>query len=399
MTAPAGYRSVFAVPEFRWLWCAHVLSVAGDQLARVALTVLVFDRTASAGLAALTYALTYLPDLVGGTALAHLADRFDRRAVMVAADVVRAVLVAAMAMPGLPLMAQAGLLVVVQLAAAPFQAARQAVLPDILDGDRLTVGIGVTQLTYQGGLVLGFGAGAAAVAFLGVGGALLVDAATFVLSAVLIGFGLSAHRPGSASSRRPSILTGWRLVARNPRLRSLLAIACCSGFYVVPEGLAVPYAAQLGGGTAAVGWLLAANPAGTVLGLVVLRRLPPARRTRWLGPLAVATSFVLLPTGWAPALPVSALLWALAGALSAHDMVTNALYVSAAPPSQRGQVVGVAIAVLRSAQGLAIVGAGLLAQVFAPSTVILAAAAAGVVFGLGAAVAWAVSREWHIEGL
>jgi hypothetical protein len=97
-------------------------------------------------------------------------------------------------------------------------------------------------------------------------------------------------------------------------------------------------------------------------------------------------------------LPVSVLLWALAGALSAHDMVTNALYVSAAPPSQRGQVVGVAIAVLRAAQGLAIVGAGLLAQIFAPSTVILVAAAAGVLFGLGAAVSWAVGREWHIEG-
>ncbi len=389
MSAPAGYRSVFAVPEFRWLWCAHVLSVAGDQLARVALTVLVFDRTASAGLAALTYALTYLPDLVGGTALAHLADRFDRRTVMVAADVVRAGLVAVMAVPGVPLVVQAGLLVVVQLAAAPFQAAKQAVLPDLLAGDRLTVGIGVVQLTYQGGLVLGFGAGAAVVAALGARGALLVDAATFVFSALLIGFGMSDHRPVSEPGQRVSITSGWRLVARDPRLRSLLAIACCSGFYVVPEGLAVPYAAQLGGGTAAVGWLLAANPLGTVAGLVLLKRLPPVRRSKYLGPLVVATSLVLLPTGWAPAVPVSALLWAVAGALSAHDMVTNALYVAAAPPSQRGQVVGVAIATLRASQGAAIVAAGLFAQLFAPSTVIAAAAFLGVLFGLGAALAWA----------
>jgi hypothetical protein len=49
MTQPATYRDVFGNSEFRALWTAHVLSVAGDQLARVALTVLVFDRTRSAG--------------------------------------------------------------------------------------------------------------------------------------------------------------------------------------------------------------------------------------------------------------------------------------------------------------------------------------------------------------
>ena len=200
---PASYRAVLAAPEFRRLWAAHLLSVAGDQLARVALTVLVFDRTRSAGLAALTYALTYLPDLVGGAALAHLADRFDRRAVLVGTDLLRAVLVAAMAVPVLPLAVRILLLVAVQLAAVPFQSARSAVLPGILDGDRLTVGIGLMQTTYQAGLAVGFGAGAAVVAGLGPSGALLADAATFALSAALIGTGLGPHprQPGVHAGR------------------------------------------------------------------------------------------------------------------------------------------------------------------------------------------------------
>jgi MFS family permease len=64
------------VAEFRGLWTAQVLSLLGDQLARVALTVLVFDRTESALLTGLVYAVTYLPWLLGGPLLSGLADRY-----------------------------------------------------------------------------------------------------------------------------------------------------------------------------------------------------------------------------------------------------------------------------------------------------------------------------------
>lgn len=393
MTAEtANYRSVFAVPSFRRLWIAHVLSVAGDQLARVALTVLVFDRTRSSGLAAVTYALTYLPDLVGGAALGGLADHFPRRTVMVLADVGRGTLVAVMAIPGVPLLVQVGLLAVVQLLAVPFSAARQAVLPDILTGADLALGIGVLSMTYQAGLVLGFGGGAAVVAGLGTSGALWVDAATFALSAAVIRLGLAAHPPPRAHAagegQWAKIRAGWRVVARDARLRSLLTLACCSGWYVVPEGLAVPYAAQLGVGSAAVGWLLAANPLGMVAGMLLLKRLAPARQLRALGPLAVATSLVLLPTGWGPGVAVSMALWACSGAFSAHNIIIQSAYVSTAPADMRGRAVGLAMAALRAAQGVAIVLAGLLAQLLPPSVVIAVAAGAGVLMAAAAATAW-----------
>jgi predicted MFS family arabinose efflux permease len=390
-TQAASYRDVFAVAEFRRLWFAHVLSVAGDQLARVALTVLVFDRTASAGLAALTYAVTYLPDLLGGATLGGLADHYPRRTVMVLADVGRAGLVAVMAVPGVPLLAQVVLLAVVQLLAVPFATARQAVLPDVLAGDELTVGLGVFAMTYQAGLVLGFGGGAAVVAGLGTSGALWVDAATFAVSAAVIRLGLRRHAPRGSSATQSTwakVRAGWRVVAVDGRLRSLLALACCSGWYVVPEGLAVPYAAQIGGGPAAVGWLLAANPVGMVAGMVLLKRVPPSRRLRLLGPLAVATSLVLLPTGWAPGLVVTVALWMVSGACSAHNMIVQAAYVTTVPEELRGRAVGVAMAALRAAQGLAIVLAGLAAQFLPPSLVITVAAAAGVFAAAGAAVAW-----------
>jgi predicted MFS family arabinose efflux permease len=314
---------------------------------------------------------------------------------MVMTDLARALLLVFMAIPGMPLIALAALLVMVRLMAAPFSSARQAALPDMLVGDRLTLGLGVISITYQCGLVLGFSAGAALVSQLGLSAALLINATTFLFSAALIHFGLSLYRPAPLSSADASpgqwatIKAGWKIVGGDRRLRSLLAIACCSGFYVVPEGLAVPYADQIGTGTIAVGLLLAANPIGTVIGMLILRRIRPDRRLALMGPLAVLSSLVLLPTGWAPGILATVMLWTMSGVFSAHDMITQATYVRVVPAHNRGQAVGVAFAALRAAQGLAIIVAGLLAQLLMSASIIAIAAVLGTVAAIVAATRWA----------
>src|SRR4051812_37258108 len=90
----ATYREVFAVGEFRHLWAAQTLSSLGDQLAQVALAVLVYHRTNSAPLTALTFALALLPPIGGGPVLAGLAGLFPRRRGMGVCDGPRAALVA-----------------------------------------------------------------------------------------------------------------------------------------------------------------------------------------------------------------------------------------------------------------------------------------------------------------
>src|SRR5437660_4154958 len=87
----ATFRDVFAVREFRALWFSEILSVAGDRLALVALTLLVYHRTGSPLLAAVAYAAGYVPWVIGGLFLTDLADRRPRRTVMIACDAVRAV--------------------------------------------------------------------------------------------------------------------------------------------------------------------------------------------------------------------------------------------------------------------------------------------------------------------
>ena len=389
---PATFRDALAVGEFRTLWLAYALSVCGDQLAAVALSVLVYSRTGSPAWAALTYALTFLPDLLGGPLLAGIADLVPRKLVMITADVARAVLVGVMAIPGQPIAVLVVLLFVVQLMSAPFTAARGAVVPAMLTGDRYVAGMTIMRMTYQLGSVAGFAVGGAVLAGLGTSHALLIDALTFVASALLVLFGVGLHRPPVTAGARPSwfatVSGGLRLVGRDRRLRSLIGLACVSGAYVVPEGLAVSYAAQLHGSPAVVGILMAADPAGMVVGMLVLQRLRPSTRLTLFGPLAVATCAVLIPTAWAPGVVVSVILWFASGIGSAYNMITQATFVQHVPDGQRGQALGLAQTALRVSQGIGIVGAGLLAERFAPGSVIGVIGAAGVGIAALAASAW-----------
>ena len=180
---PATYREVFAVPEFRPLFGTFLLSTAGDELARVALTVLVYERTSSPLLSALTFAISHFPWLIGGPFLSTLADRLPRHRVLIATDVVRALVLGLMAIPGMPLLLLLVLLLFVSLCAPPFESARSALMADVLDGDRYAVATSLTTVTLQVAQVAGFLAGGALVA-LHPSLALGIDAATFAISAL-----------------------------------------------------------------------------------------------------------------------------------------------------------------------------------------------------------------------
>lgn len=401
------FRDVFAVAEYRWLWLAQIFSVAGDQLARVALAVLVYTRTHSPALTAATYAITYVPWLIGGFALAGLADRLPRRAVMVGCDVARALLVLAMAVPGMPLWSLVVLLFVVTLLDVPFKSARAATIADFLDGDRYVLGTAVSQITIQTGTVTGFAVGGVVVAFLGARSALLADAVTFAASALMVRYGVRArpavaapdHGPslggsgGAAGHRRArfgEMTAGVRLVFGDRRLRALMLLGWLAAFYTVPEPLAVPYTAQLGGGAVAAGLVFAAGPAGTVLGSVTFTRVVAVhQRLRWMGPLAVGCCLVLLGCLLRPGLAVSIAIFIVSGAMGSYQLAANAAFVAAVPNRRRGQAFGLANAGIQVAQGAVYVLAGVAATAITPAAVIGAAGA------LGAGAACLLALNWR----
>jgi predicted MFS family arabinose efflux permease len=387
---PAGatFRDVFASGEFRALWTAQLLSVVGDQLARVAVTLLVYDRTRSPLLAAVTFAASVVPVFLGGIALAGLADRLPRRRVMIACDIARLALVAAMIVPGLPVAALVVLLFAITLLGPPFTSARAGIYVDVLAGDRYVLGTAITTTTYQAAQVAGFAAGGALVALAGIRTALLADAVTYAASALLTGLWV-AVRPATAAaaaglrSHLADIARGVRLTFGQPGLRTPLLFGWLAAFYNAPEAVAAPLARSLGGGTAAVGPLLAAGALGSAIGALAFTRLTaPDRRLRWMRPLAVAACGVLGLFALGPPLALALVILLASGIFDCYQVAASAAFVRRAPPEQRAQAFGIAQAGISLGQGTVMVAVGAAAQFAAPATVIAVTGLLGAVIAL-----------------
>ena len=395
---PATYREVLAVPEFRALYAAHVTSLLGDQAAKVALAILVLNRSDSPLLAALAYAVGYLPWIVGGPILSPLADRRPRREVMVRCDVVRALAVGAMALPGMPLWLLFLLLLGASLLMPPFEAARAATLPDVLHGDRYVVGSSLSNITNQLCQVAGFVLGGAAVVALTPRGALALNAVSFAASGLFIARGVR-HRPAVSRDSRPTlrgdVVEGARVVFSTPVLRSILLLAWTgAAFALVPEGLAVTYARRLGYGPLATGVLTAAGPAGLVIGALLIGRLMgPRARVRWMRGLAALAFVPLVLTITHPPLYAAVALWTVSGIGLAYQIPANATFMLAVPTEARGRAFGLAQSGIQALQGISIAGAGALALTLDPHVVI-------AVFGVGGLVAVGLlGLAWPHEAL
>jgi predicted MFS family arabinose efflux permease len=380
---PATYRSLFSERQFTALFIAQAISLTGDQLARVAIATLVFSETGSAFLTALIYAVTYLPWLVGGPLLGGLADRLPRRAVMVSCQLTSAVLVALMAVPGMPLIALAALLFVVILAESPFLSARASLLVDVLPDDRYVLASAMNQLTIQAAQVVGFAAGGALIRLIGPRDALLVNALSFLVSAVLVRFGVRVHRAIASVQLGNSwerMKTGAKVVFGDPRLRGLVLLGWLATFWVVPEGLAAPYAE---GDSTAIGLLLASQPIGSVVGGVVLSRMVrPATRLEVMGWLAVMSCLPLVFFFTTPPLPVAVGLLVISGIGTTYNLPANAAFMQALPAERRGQAFGLVSAGLVAGQGISIALAGACAELTSPGVVIGVAGVLGVAAAL-----------------
>lgn len=385
----ARFRDVFAIGEFQVLWIAQAQSRIGDQFARVALSLLVFERTSSAALTALVYASTYLPPLLTAPLLAGLADRYSRRTVMWTVDVLRAVLIGLMAVPAMPLPVL-GLLVVAVACPEPlFSSARIATLPKVLPGGRYQVGMGITGATDGIAQIAGFALGGVVVAATGSPHLVLaVNALTFLVSAALVRWGLRPHLPetggdtGNSAPKGRFALAGVRLVARNRSLMGLAALAWTFGFYVVPESLAAPYVAEIGAGASAVGLLMAADVAGMAIGGLLVARLGTEVRRRLTVPLAFAAGLPLVVTFAEPGVWVAAVLWAVSGLCSSFVVIAEVRFVLQVPDEIRARAIGFAAAGLQTAQGLGMALAGVLAEALSPALSIALCGAAGSVVAL-----------------
>ena len=388
------FRAVFAIGEFRALWGAEALSQAGDQLARVALAILVYQRTGSATLTGLTYALTLAPAFLGGILLSGLADRIPRREVMVATDIIRALLIGIVAIPGVPFPVVYVLVAGVSFFQAPFKAAQLALLPAVLSGDHYVVGMGIRTITMQSAQMIGFAGGGVLVnainPYLGLG----LDSVTFILSGLLVRFGVRARPAAATQVARPSFVSsvaaGAALIWRDKGLRVLVLFGWLAAFLIVYEGLAAPYVDEIGGNTIAVGLVLASDPLGSVVGALVFSRfVSPSTRPKIMGALSIVSCLPLLLCFAKPGVVVSIILFALAGALgTAVVMQSTASFTLGVPDESRSQALGLSNSGLATIQGLSPLLAGVLADRVSTTATVGIVGVIGLVIAIPAAYSW-----------
>lgn len=390
--------SAFEVAEFRALWLADLLSSCGDQIARVALSVVVYQRTGSAILAGLTYALTYAPSFLGGIVLAGLADHFPRREVMASLDLIRAVLIGLVAIPGIPLGATWALIAAVSFVSPPFKAAQLALLSDVLDKRRYLAGLSIRSITNQSAQLAGFAGGGLLLTLVGPSYGLAIDSLSFVASAAFVRFGVHRRPAAADASARQSFvgssITGAKLAFADRGARVLLGMIWLVGLIPTYEGLAAPYSAALGGGTVAVGLLLASDPCGSVVGSFLFGRLRPAWQVRSLGPLTVLTGIPLVLCLIHPGLVVSMVVFAVSGAFGTIVVIKATDELSQrTPDTHRGMIMGLSNTGLTTTMGISPLIGGAVADQTSPALAVAWFGIGGIVLAVPLAIGWHAARR------
>jgi predicted MFS family arabinose efflux permease len=355
-TAPTGgFRASASLlrrnRDFRSLFLASVISLGGDWFLWVAINGLIYTATGRAlyvGLAILAQeAAFFLASPFGGV----LADRLDRRKLMIVCDVVRAFVCVAFLLVGEDTIWLAYVLLPVLAAfAAPFDPASTAATPNLVDPDDLPVANALNGSLWGTMLAVGAGLGGLISAKFGADTAFLVNAASFVISAALLGSirrsfserrETHAEHPGVVEATRET----WRFARRDHRVLSLLAVKF--GFGAAAGLLALIPVMALSvfkSGNVGFGILMAARGLGALIGPFLGHRIAgPAHRRLFpaIGLSLAVFGLSYMALGAAPSLAIAAVTICVAhlGGGSQWMLSTYGLQVLV-PDRIRGRIFG-----------------------------------------------------------
>lgn len=343
---------------YRRLWLAQCVSLLGDWLTLIALAVVVSGRSQGSGLAVSGLLLVQLvPTALVGPLSGVLADRFDRRRLLVLADVLRSGIVLLL----IPAVASTRLWPVFALAtlhfsvATVFEPARTALLPRIVEAGELVAATTIATVTWSFMTAVGAAAGGGLLAVVGVPGAFLLDALSFVVSALLIA-SLStsaAASRGAGGAEDAGFRAGLRYLAEHERTAAVLLVKATIGV-ALSDTFIVLYATRvfpLGrGGGASLGWLWACFGVGALLGPALLNLANDGsvlRMRRLIVASSASISIGLALLGVAPTLAAAGLAIVLRGMGGAASWTySTVIFQKVVPDRLLGRLIAIDLATL-----------------------------------------------------
>jgi MFS family permease len=409
-------------PRVRRVWLAQVVSELGDWLNLVALLQVLARHAPGAQAAGWLLIIQTSPQVVLSPLSGWLVDRFDRRSVMIAADLCRAVVVLGYLLVDAP----SRIPLLYALAAVHFsftsffEPARSALIPRLCSGPDLVRANALTGVTWSAMLSLGAALGGLLTALVNPRLAFMIDSSTFVVSAlVLLGLRRAALDPeaeekpageGAGQGPEPARPARWRdalaHLGRHPRVMAVLGVK--TGLCLTAGALwllSVIFGQRvfpLGpGGSLSVGLLYAAHGLGAILGatlcerLISRGRLPPQRlilaafavRAVFFGLLSQVGHLGLAMAALAGISACGSILW----------VASTTLLQTMTPDRVRGRIFAIDFAGLTLSFSLAIALSGRASDVWRWSAHRISAGAA--LAGAAVALVWAlVSWRWGHQG-
>ena len=296
--------------DFRHLWLGQVVSQLGDWFDTIALYTLVLTLTGSGRAIGLVLVARFLPSFIMGALSGVVADRFDRRVIMIVSDILRAFVVL-----GFLLVRRADqmwlvyVLTVLQLVFSTFfEPAKTAAIPSIVAPRELVAANTISSVTWSVMLTMGAAIGGAVTGWFGTDAAFVLDSLTYVASAVLVASVRFPRRPARVKRKLTlakalgitDTLEGARYVWQRPRVFALMMVKPAWGVGGGILTLLAVFGERIFpiGGKAAIGTgiLYAARGIGTGIGPIAMRRF--AGETRESMQTAIGIAFLIGGIGY-----------------------------------------------------------------------------------------------------
>lgn len=392
-------------PGFRALWLAQVISLTGDWFNTIALVIIV-NRYSASGLAiGGLFIARALPPFLLGPVAGVVADRFDRRKVLILSDVLRAGIVLCFLLVDRPeRLWLLYLLTVIQFSvSAFFEPARAALVPALVNNNELLMANTLSSITWSAMLTLGGAIGGLTAALFGARTSLVADAASFLASAALV-----VSIPGefrveaihAAESGWRNFVDGLHYVRKNVDV-GLVTLVKAMGQVGSFDIIAALYAAHIfrqgQEGATTLGLMFAAFGVGAVIGPLISNWLGNSDAT-WLR-RAILGGFVCMPVAWlivgtAPTLPIALTGCVLRGMGGSINWTYSDVLLQMNVPNQLlGRVFAFDIAIFTLAVSISLWLTGFITDAFhlSPRTIVVLLA----IGSLGPLAVWSAALRWQ----